>query len=107
MSNNQFLQLSTGYNGYAELREDNRYYVDKTEFLKTVINYDCKVLLFTRPRRFGKSVFMSPLNAFLKIDDNNPGDTSFQNQIFKDTKSFQDKEFCNKYMGSTLSFLFL
>uniref|UniRef100_UPI00402AAB00 hypothetical protein n=1 Tax=Succinivibrio sp. TaxID=2053619 RepID=UPI00402AAB00 len=52
--------------------------------------------------RFGKSVFMSPLNAFLKIDDNNPGDTSFQNQIFKDTKSFQDKEFCNKYMGSTL-----
>lgn len=59
------------------------------------------------PRRFGKSVFMSPLNAFLKIDDNNSGDTSFQNQIFKDTKSFQDKEFCNKYMGSTLSFLFL
>lgn len=47
---------------------------------------------------------MSPLNAFIKIDDNNPGDTSFQNQIFKDTKSFQDKEFCNKYMGSTLSF---
>lgn len=36
---------------------------------------------------------MSPFNAFLKIDDNNPGDTSFQNQIFKDTKSFQDKEF--------------
>ncbi len=107
MSNNQFLQLSRGYNGYAELREDNRYYVDKTEFLKTVINYDCKVLLLTRPRRLGKSVFMSPLNAFLKIDDNNPGDTSFQNQIFKDTKSFQDKEFCNKYMGSTLSFLFL
>lgn len=51
--------------------------------------------------------FMSPLNAFLKIDDNNPGDSSFQNQIFKDTKSFQDKEFCNKYMGSTMSFLFL
>lgn len=49
---------------------------------------------------------MSPLNAFLKIDDNNPGDTSFQNQIFKNIKSFQDKEFCNKYMGSTLSFLF-
>ncbi|MBQ8023067.1 MAG: AAA family ATPase [Succinivibrio sp.] len=101
MSNNQFLRLSTGYNGYPELREDNRYYVDKTEFIKTVINYDCKVLLLTRPRRFGKSVFMSTLNAFLKIDSNKPGDTSFQNKIFKDTKIFQDKEFCNKYMGQS------
>lgn len=60
MSNNQFLQLSTGYNGYAELREDNRYYVDKTEFLKTVINYDCKVLLLTRAKTFWQVCFYEP-----------------------------------------------
>ncbi|MCI6345235.1 MAG: AAA family ATPase, partial [Succinatimonas sp.] len=68
MSDRKFLPLPYGYNGYEEIRNDNCYFVDKTSYLKNVLEGSGKVLLFTRPRRFGKTVFMSTLNSFLKIN---------------------------------------
>lgn len=50
MSNKHFLPLTSGYNGYPNIRQDNCYYVDKTLYLKNVLTYNCKVLLLTRPR---------------------------------------------------------
>lgn len=78
MSNKHFLPLTSRYKGYPNIRQDNCNYVDKTLYLKNVLTYNCKVLLLTRPRRFGKSVFMSTLNAFLKIDGEKTGDISYQ-----------------------------
>ena len=99
MSDRKFLPLPYGYNGYEEIRNDNCYFVDKTSYLKNVLEGSGKVLLFTRPRRFGKTVFMSTLNSFLKINKENPTDTSEQLRLFERTRILKDTVFCEKYMG--------
>ncbi len=100
MSTKQFLPLPTGKDNFAELKDKNRYYVDKTPYLKQVFAVDdADVLLFTRPRRFGKTLLMNMFESFLKISEKNPGDTTIHQNYFKDTKVFEDKEFCRKYMG--------
>ena len=99
MSDKKFLPLPYGYNSYEEIRNDNCYFVDKTSYLKNVLEGSGKVLLFTRPRRFGKTVFMSTLNSFLKINKENPTDTSEQLRLFERTRILKDTVFCEKYMG--------
>ncbi len=100
MSDRKFLTLPYGKNGYEEIRNGCCYYVDKTPYIKTLIDTDkSAVMLFTRPRRFGKTVFMSTLNSFLKINKENPTDTSEQLRLFEGTQILKDTEFCEKYMG--------
>jgi len=110
MSKKQFLALPVTDNCFAEIRAKNRYYVDKTPYLKAVFSEDeavddkslidgTTVLLLTRPRRFGKTLLMTMFESFLKISSKNPGDTTIHQSYFKDTKIFEDKEFCKKYMG--------
>ena len=100
MSDKHFLPLPYGKNGYEEIRNGGCYYVDKTPYIKTLIDTDkSAVMLFTRPRRFGKTVFMSTLNSFLKINKENPSDTSEQLRLFERTQILKDTEFCEKYMG--------
>ena len=99
MSDKKFLPLPYGYNSYEEIRNDNCYFVDKTSYLKNVLEGSGKVLLFTRPRRFGKTVFMSTLNSFLKINKENSTDTSEQLRLFERTQILKDTVFCEKYMG--------
>ena len=55
-------------------------------------------MLFTRPRRFGKSITLSMLKSFLEINYEDPSDKSKQIELFKDTEIFKDKEFCDEYM---------
>ena len=99
MSNKQFLTLPESPTSFEELIEDNGYFVDKTEFIKTVFTDSAKVLLFTRPRRFGKTLLMTMFETFLKINPEKPFDTSFQQKYFHGTKIFEDQEFCSKFMG--------
>ena len=110
MGNKQFLALPVTGDTFAEIREKNRYYVDKTPYLKQVFSEDesvdenslidgTTVLLLTRPRRFGKTLLMNMFESFLDINYEKPGDTSIQDQFFKGTKILEDKEFCKKYMG--------
>ena len=100
MTTKQFLPLPYGQDDFDNLKADGCYFVDKTSSLKDVIDTDKSyVMLFTRPRRFGKSLFMTMTESFLKINSDNPGDTTLQQKSFKDTKILDDKEFCNKYMG--------
>ena len=110
MSNKIFLTLPTGNEIFYDVITKNRYYVDKTPYLKTVFSEEIpadgktyvdgsSVLLFTRPRRFGKTLLMDMFETFLKVDCNNPGDTTLHNQLFHGTKITEDKAFCEKYMG--------
>ena len=110
MSNKQFLALPVTGDTFAEVREKNRYYVDKTPYLKQVFSEDeavdenslidgTTVLLLTRPRRFGKTLLMNMFESFLKISANEPGNITKHLNYFKDTKILEDKEFCKKYMG--------
>ena len=100
MTTKQFLPLPYGKDVYSDLKKGRCYFVDKTPYLKSIIDEDeSNVLLFTRPRRFGKTLFMSMVEYFLKINSSNPGDTTLQQKLFKDTKILDDQEFCKKYMG--------
>ena len=69
-----------GISNYIELREKGYYYVDKTLLIRDIIQADDKVDLFTRPRRFGKTLTMTMLKAFFEKANE---DTS---KYFVDTK---------------------
>ena len=110
MSKKHFLALPVTGDTFAEVREKNRYYVDKTPYLKTVFSEDeavddkslingTTVLLLTRPRRFGKTLLMNMFESFLKISAKEPGNITKHLNYFKDTKILEDKKFCKKYMG--------
>ena len=55
--------------------------------------------MFTRPRRFGKTLLMTMFESFLKINSEKPFDTSLQQKYFQGTRILEDKEFCSKFMG--------
>ena len=99
MSDNEILPLPDNPGCYEELKDGNCYFVDKTEYLKTVFTSSTKVLLFTRPRRFGKTLLMTMFESFLKINSEKPFDTSLQLKYFQGTKILEDNEFCSKFMG--------
>ena len=99
MSNKQFLELPYGKDDFPLLREGNCYFVDKTPYLKTVFTDQSAVMLFTRPRRFGKTLLISMFDSFLKINPEKPFDNSKQLELFKGTNILEDKEFCDKFMG--------
>ena len=59
-------KLPTGIENFMEMRTGGFYYVDKTGLIKTLLENPGKVNLFTRPRRFGKTLNMSMLRYFFK-----------------------------------------
>jgi hypothetical protein len=59
-------KLPIGFSDFKEVREENYYYVDKSLFIKEVINRATKVLLLPRPRRFGKTLNLSMLRYFFE-----------------------------------------
>ncbi len=67
MSVKTFKQLPLGNEDFVSLREKGYYYVDKTSYLKAVFTDSSSILLFTRPRRFGKTLLMDMFAAFLTI----------------------------------------
>ena len=92
--------IGIGAELFHKLIENDCYYVDKTPLIRTVFKVNkADVMLITRPRRFGKTLTMSTFYDFLSLNIENPGDVSLQEKWFKDTKIFEDKEFCNEYMG--------
>ena len=68
MKNRQFKVLPIGKDNFAELRDKNRYYVDKTSYFKQVFDINgSDVLRFTGPRRFGRTLLLEMFQTFLKI----------------------------------------
>ena len=92
-------KLPIGALSFESLRENDKYYVDKTPFIKTVFEDDADILLITRPRRFGKSLFMDAMNRFFAIAPNNPGCLRKNAELFSGLKILEDKEFCDAHMG--------
>lgn len=85
-------KLPIGIENFEKLRTEDFYYVDKTALIKDLVNDWAKVNLFTRPRRFGKSLNMSMLKIFFESDGNK--------EIFKDTEVAKEGSLCEEYMGS-------
>ena len=92
--------VNIGVKTFHELIESNSCYADKTPFIRTVFkDIASKVLLITRPRRFGKTLTLSTFYDFLVLNPENPGDVSRQENWFRGTGIFSDREFCRDYMG--------
>lgn len=60
-------KLPTGIDNFKKIRNGNYYYVDKTSLVEQILNNGSEVTLFTRPRRFGKSLNMSMIQHFFEI----------------------------------------
>jgi hypothetical protein len=65
-----------GISSFTRLHEERAVYVDKTEAIVTLVDTPAEVSLFTRPRRFGKTLFLSTLETFFQRQDLQGADTS-------------------------------
>ncbi len=84
-------KLPIGIENFEKLRKEDFYYVDKTGLIRDLLYNWGEVNLFTRPRRFGKSLNMSMLQTFFSVDS----DIS----VFHGLEIMKETELCEKYMG--------
>ncbi len=91
--------LPIGIENFRDIIRKDCYYVDKTSCIKTVMTPGSKVLLITRPRRFGKTLFMDMLRCFLQINREHPGEADVNRALFAGLKVSEDREFCERHMG--------
>lgn len=89
--------LAIGEKGFLEMIRGNRYYVDKTGFIKPIMESGSYVQLITRPRRFGKTLFMGMLETFLELNLTEPGNTALQEELFAGLAVRRDTAFCHAY----------
>ena len=61
------LKLPVGIDSFEKIRRNNFYYIDKTKLIEQLVETGGEVTLFTRPRRFGKTLNMSMLKSFFEI----------------------------------------
>ena len=84
-------KLPIGVEFFKKIRDEDYYYIDKTGMIRDLIHSWGAVNLFTRPRRFGKSLNMDMLKTFFEIG----ADASY----FEGLEIMQDKALCEKHMG--------
>lgn len=84
-------KLPVGIENFEEIRKEGFYYVDKSYLIRDLLNSWGKVNLFTRPRRFGKTLNMSMLKNFFELDADKT--------LFDGLAIMQETELCEKYMG--------
>lgn len=84
-------KLPIGIDIFEKLRSENFYYVDKTGILRELLQNWGEVNLFTRPRRFGKTLVMSMLESFFSI--------AGEKHIFDGLEITKETAFCEEYMG--------
>ena len=84
-------KLPVGYDSFEEIRRENLYYIDKTLFIKDLLNKAGKINLFTRPRRFGKTLNMSMLKSFFEIGSDK--------LLFDGLAISEEKQLCEEYQA--------
>lgn len=89
--NTEKKKLPVGIENFEEIRKENFYFVDKTTIIRDLLQQWGKVNLFTRPRRFGKSLNMSMLKAFLEL--------GCDKSLFEGLEILKETALCEKYMG--------
>lgn len=88
-------RVGVGESDFAALRRSGKYYVDKTAVMYELVEEtENKVTLFTRPRRFGKTLMMSMLSNFFSIRKDS-------REIFEGLRITAYKEFCEKWMNQS------
>ena len=85
------LKLPVGIDSFEKIRKNQIYYIDKTKLIEQLVETGGEVTLFTRPRRFGKTLNMSMLRSFFEIG----ADAS----LFDGLYIAENKELCEEYLG--------
>ena len=103
------MELTEGRESFAALRKSDGIYIDKTAYLKDLMMRRADkpgegggkraVTLFTRPRRFGKTLTLSMIESFFALNYQNPGDNSKAQKLFEGLAISEDKEFCRLHLG--------
>ena len=93
--------LPIGIDDFKTIIEEDYYYVDKTKMIETLLDDGAKVTLFTRPRRFGKTLNMSMLNYFFNLKNKEKNRKLFQNLYISKSKYMSQQ---GKYPVIYLSF---
>ena len=92
--------LPVSIQDFQQLRQGGYYYVDKTRVIKTVMQEDSSVLLITRPRRFGKTLFMDTLARFLRFEEGRRNARAqAPEELFAGLNILKDRAFCDAFMG--------
>ena len=84
-------RIGIGLSDFKHLIEEDFYYFDKTNFIEQVIQDGAQVKLFTRPRRFGKTLNMSMLKYFFDIKEAEENRKLFKNLYIEKTESFKEQ----------------
>ncbi|HJD47562.1 MAG TPA: ATP-binding protein [Candidatus Mediterraneibacter norfolkensis] len=84
-------KIPIGIENFEKIRKDDFYYIDKTGLLRELLNNWGEVNLFTRPRRFGKSLNMSMLKSFLELGSDAG--------LFEGLEISEETELCREYQG--------
>lgn len=91
--------IAVGIEDYKEMIDKGYYYIDKTLFLREFLDKGSKVNLFTRPRRFGKTLALSMVKTFFETDMEFWGAAQDNNHYFRDMKIMQEGERYTQHMG--------
>lgn len=94
-------KIPIGINDFKTLIENNYYYIDKTKYIEDILNDGSEVILFTRPRRFGKTLNMSMLKYFFDIQQKEENRSLFNNLYIENSKHIKEQ---GKYPIIFLSF---
>lgn len=83
-------KLPIGYDNFKEVIEKDLYYVDKTHVIEELLDNKNKVVLFPRPRRFGKTLLLSMLENFFNIEKKEDNKHLFDNLYIKNSKYYNN-----------------
>ena len=89
MGNRKKKKLPIGISDFKEIIENNYYYFDKTKFIANILEDGSKVKLFTRPRRFGKTLNISMLKYFFDIKNKDENRKLFENLEISKSEYFE------------------
>ena len=89
MKNRRKKKLPIGISDFKEIIENNYYYFDKTKFIENILEDGSKVKLFTRPRRFGKTLNISMLKYFFDIKNKDENRKLFENLEISKSEYFE------------------
>ena len=83
--------LPIGVSDFKEIVENNYYYIDKTKLIEDILHYRAKVNLFTRPRRFGKTLNMSMIKYFFDIENKEGNRKLFEGLSIFESEHMQEQ----------------
>lgn len=87
------LRLPIGIDSFEKIRSNGSYYIDKTRFIEELLNDSFEVMLFTRPRRFGKTLMLQTLESFFGIGKEG-------RQLFEGLYISEKTELCDEWMNN-------